>query len=219
MFTVIIRVVLSSLRIQYFMIGRNTLISDVISSETVFSVGQSSCSMVPQQIKQQMYSRKLQGELSSSSSGNIWVLWRTRFSNRDRVLQIFLSCSANSVLPIVQQGQQQHRCSAYHSCVVVGGQQQPDIISVTGDGVETMCCGSSCSTRTLSSLRGSVIFCSIRCVQATRFDGEARIYVFSNTHKSLLKFPPRDDLIRFINHFLIFPESKLREYDYLIIIN
>jgi len=71
----------------------------------------------------------------------------------------------------------------------------------------------SCSTRTHSSLRGSVSFCSIGCVLSTRFGGEVRIHVFSNTSKLFMEIPPRDDLIRFISQFLIFPKSKLRKDD------
>ena len=68
-----------------------------------------------------------------------------------------------------------------------------------------------CSTRTLSSLRGSVSFCSISFVLATKFGGEARIHVFSKTHKSFLEIPLRDNLIKIINLFLTVPKSKLRK--------
>ena len=59
-----------------------------------------------------------------------------------------------------------------------------------------------CSARTHSSLRGSVSVCSIRCVLATKFGGEARIHVFSKTQKSFLEIPLRDDIIKIINLFL-----------------
>lgn len=65
----------------------------------------------------------------------------------------------------------------------------------------------------LSEMVLSISFCSIGCVLATIFCGEARIHVFSNTQKSFLEIPPRDNLIRFINKFLIFPKSKLRKYE------
>lgn len=54
---------------------------------------------------------------------------------------------------------------------------------------------------------------SIGCVLATKFDGEARIHVFSKTQKSFLEIPPRDDLIKIINLFLMVPKSKLRKID------
>ena len=79
--------------------------------------------------------------------------------------------------------------------------QPPDISDVTGDDAETMCCGNGCSTRTLSSLRGSVSFCSIRCVLALKFCGEARIHDISKTQKLFLEIPPRDDLIRLLVSF------------------
>lgn len=55
--------------------------------------------------------------------------------------------------------------------------------------------------RTQSLLRGSVSFCSIGCVLATKFAGEARIHETSKTHKSFLEIPPRDGLIRLLTSF------------------
>jgi len=66
------------------------------------------------------------------------------------------------------------------------------IKKMTGDGTETECCGRMCNTRTQSSLRGSVIFCSIKCVIVTKLGGEARILEISITHKSFLEIPPRE---------------------------
>lgn len=57
-----------------------------------------------------------------------------------------------------------------------------------------------CNARTHSSLR-SVSFCSISYVLATKFGEEARINVFSETQKSFMEIPPRDDLIKIINIF------------------
>ena len=56
-----------------------------------------------------------------------------------------------------------------------------------------------------------VDFCSIGYVLATKFGGEAAIHVFSKTQKSFLEIPPRDNLIKIINLFLMVPKSKLRK--------
>ena len=57
-----------------------------------------------------------------------------------------------------------------------------------GDDTETGCCFRVCSsTRTHSSLRGSVSFCSIGCVLAMKFGGEARIHKISKTEKFLME--------------------------------
>ena len=64
-----------------------------------------------------------------------------------------------------------------------------------GDDVEMMCGGNMCSTRTHSSLRESVIFCSIGCVLATKICGEIGIHEFSKTQKLFLEIPPRSGLI------------------------
>jgi len=69
------------------------------------------------------------------------------------------------------------------------------------------------SARKHSLLRGSVSFCTIGCVLATKFGGEVRMLVFSKTQNLFLKIPPRDDLIKTINRFLMFPKSKLRKSD------
>jgi len=74
------------------------------------------------------------------------------------------------------------------------------------------CCGRVCSTRTHSSLRGSVGFCSIGCVLATKFGGEARIHEISKNKKLFLEILPRSVSIRLLTDFQIFPKSKLREY-------
>ena len=119
------------------------------------------------------------------------------------------SCSADVVLATVQQGQQQHRCNVYQSCAIVAGSQQPDIRSVTRDDTEKECCGRVCSTRPHSSLRGSVSFCSIECVLATKFCGEARIHEISKTQKSFKEIPRRNDLIRLLVSFKYFLNLNL----------
>ena len=73
--------------------------------------------------------------------------------------------------------------------------------SVTRDDAETVCCGRECSIGTHSLLRGSVSCCSITCVLATKFGGEARMLEISKTHKSFMEIPPRDDLIRLLTYF------------------
>ena len=110
------------------------------------------------------------------------------------------NCSADVMLVIVQQGQQQHKCNSYQSCAVVGGQygQPLDINNMTRDGAEIGYCGSRCNTRTHSSLRGSVSFCSIECFLATKICGEARIHEISKTQKQFVKIPPRSVSIRLL---------------------
>ena len=64
--------------------------------------------------------------------------------------------------------------------------------------------GCAAVERTQSSLRGSVSFCSIGCVLATKFGGEARIHEISKTQKLFLEIPPRDGLIRQLTNFKYF---------------
>jgi len=63
------------------------------------------------------------------------------------------------------------------------------------DDTKIECCGRVCSTRTQSSLRGSVSFCSIKCVLATKLGENDRIHEISITQRSFLEIPPGDDLI------------------------
>ena len=88
-----------------------------------------------------------------------------------------------------------------NAATVVGGQQQPDINSVTRDDTKTECCSRVCNTRTQSLLRESVSFCSIGCVLATKFGGEARMHEISKTQNSFLEIPPRYDLIILFANF------------------
>ena len=81
-----------------------------------------------------------------------------------------------------------------------------------GDDTETWCCGRICNTRTHFSLKGSASFCSVGCVLAAKFGGEARIHEISKTQRSFLEIPPRKVSIRLLTIFEIFPKSKLREY-------
>ena len=67
-----------------------------------------------------------------------------------------------------------------------------------------------CNTGTHSSLRASASFCSIGCVLAMKFGGEARIHEMSKTQKSFLEIPPISDLIRLLTILLMFLKSKLR---------
>jgi len=71
----------------------------------------------------------------------------------------------------------------------------------------------SCSFQVVQSSRRleGVDFCSIGCVLATKFCGEARIHVFSKTQKLFLEIPPRDDLIKIINFLLMVLKSILRK--------
>lgn len=55
--------------------------------------------------------------------------------------------------------------------------------------------------RTQSSLRGSVSFCSIECVLATKCGGEARIHEISKIQKSFMEIPTRDGLIILLTIF------------------
>jgi len=81
----------------------------------------------------------------------------------------------------------------------------PDINNVIGDDTETGCYYRVCSsTRTHSLLRGSVGFCSIRCVLALKFCGEARMHEIYKTQKSFLEILPRNDLIRSLTGFELF---------------
>jgi len=52
-----------------------------------------------------------------------------------------------------------------------------------------------------------------------KFGGEARIHEISKTHKSFMEIPPRNDLIRLLTNFLMFPKSKLGKTGLLININ
>ena len=111
--------------------------------------GQCSAELVAVQLAQRRVSNSAEASNNQiSDDGRIilntvssvfWMLFHCKCcncsSNRWRG-----SCCADAVLAAVQQGQQQHRCSVYQSCIVVGGQQQRDISSVTGDDAEIGCC-------------------------------------------------------------------------------
>ena len=69
-------------------------------------------------------------------------------------------------------------------------------------------------THPMNKERGTLVFvdfCSIGCVLAMKLCGEVRMHVFSKTNKAFLEIPPRDDLIKIINRFLMVPKSKLRK--------
>jgi len=61
----------------------------------------------------------------------------------------------------------------HQSCAMVDGKQHPNISNVTRADAETGC---ATLERTHLPLRGNVSFCSIGCVLATKFGGEARIH-------------------------------------------
>jgi len=46
-----------------------------------------------------------------------------------------------------------------------------------------------------------VRICSIGCVLATKFGGEAKIHEISKTHKLFLEIPPRHDLTKLLTNF------------------
>jgi len=83
---------------------------------------------------------------------------------------------------------------------------------MTRDDAETERCSRECSSKINSSLRGSVSFCSVKCVVALKFYGDTIIHEISKTHKSFLEIPLINDLIILLISFKIFSESKLREY-------
>ena len=82
---------------------------------------------------------------------------------------------------------------------------------MTEGDTETKCCSRLCITRTQSSLKGSVSFCSIGCVLVMKFGGEARIHETFITHKFFLEIPPRDGLIRLLTYFLKSLTPQLRK--------
>jgi len=92
---------------------------------------------------------------------------------------------------------------------MVGGKQQLDISNLAGDDVEAGCCGRMFNTTTHSSLRWSVSFCSIRCVLALKFGGEARIHEILKTRKFFLVIPHRSVSIRLLTVFKYFLSLNL----------
>ena len=50
-------------------------------------------------------------------------------------------------------------------------------------------------------LEKTVSFCSIKCVLALKFGGEARIHEISKTHKLFMEIPPNNDLVRLLTSF------------------
>jgi len=88
------------------------------------------------------------------------------------------SCSVDNSMGVSIAARMQHISELRSGCWAIW----PDINIVTGDDAETGCCYKVCSKpRTHSSLRGSVSFCSIRFVIATKFCGENRIHEISKT--------------------------------------